>query len=180
MRLFALLLALCLAALPVSARPLTPEEDASLGKAVDAYLKAILASNAEKIVAAIPPRVVNIFAGTAGIEAKKVQKALVDQTKEMMKGSRFRDLSADRSALDAGEGTLSDGTAITWVIVPTAFTAEVGEAKTRNNQPVLALSEGGKWYFLRIDGEQQKQLVTIAYPFLEGVSFPAASATPIQ
>ena len=165
-------------ALPAAARPLTPDEEAGLAKSMDIYLRAIGAGNAERIVNGIPPRILNIFAGTSGIEAKNLEKTLTDQTAAMMAGSRFTDIAADRTALDAGDATLADGTGVTWVVVPTAFTAETGGARTRNAQPMLALREDEKWYFVRIDGEQQKQMVTIAYPFLSDVTFPAATVTP--
>jgi hypothetical protein len=165
-------------ALPAAARPLSPEEDAALTKSMDSYLYAIGAGDAERIVRGIPPRIMNIFAGTSGIEAKSLEKTLVDQTAKLMKGSKFTDVGADRSAFDAQDAALADGTAITWVVVPTAFTAETKTAKTRNEQPMLAIHEGKRWYFVRIDGPAQQQLVAMGYPFLAGVKFPAAKVTP--
>jgi hypothetical protein len=180
MRLIAGFLLGAMLALPAAARPLTSEEETGLAQSMDLYLRAIGSGNAERIVKGIPPRILNIFAGTAGIEAKNLEKTLIDQTAAMMAGSRFSDIAADRAALDAGDAVLADGTAVTWVVVPTAFTAETGGARTRNAQPMLALREGDRWYFVRIDGDQQKQMVTIAYPFLSEVRFPAATVTPVQ
>jgi hypothetical protein len=178
MRLVALVLALLVTALPAVARPLGAEEEKALGRAADAYLNAIKSGNAEKIVAAIPPRIVNVFAGSAGIESKEITRTLVAQTRELVKGSKFRDLKADRVGVEVNDATLADGTQVTWAVLPTTFTAEVGGSKTLNSQPMLAISEGGKWYFVRVDGPQQKQIVAIAYPFLSQVAFPEATSTP--
>ena len=135
-----LFLALSLA-LPLNARALSEEEQAGLTKAVDSYRRVTTAKNAEKIVATIPPRVLNVFAGTA---------------------------------------TLQDGTKVVWAVVPTQFAAEGKAGKSRNSQPLLAILESGKWYFSRIDGPQQQQIVSFAYPFIAGVSLPAATSTPLQ
>jgi hypothetical protein len=178
----ALLAAILMAgsALSAWARPLTAEEAESLNKAVTRYLSSIQSRNAESIVNAIPPRVLNIFAGTAGIEAKDLNAVLEKQTAELMKDSSFTDLTSDQTALDATDATMDDGTKVTWVAVPTAFTATVKGKKTRNEQALLALDEGGKWYFLRIDGAQQKMIAALAYPFLANATMPEPKVTPIN
>jgi hypothetical protein len=168
-----------LAALPAMSRPLTPEESGKLGASVDRYLSAIGSEDTEGIVNAIPPRILNVFAGTAGIEAKDLKPTLQKQMEAMMKDSSFTDLTSDQSALDATDVTMSDGTPVTWAVVPTAFTADVKGKKTRNSQPLLALSEGGKWYFLRIDSPQARMLASLAYPFLSDAKLPEANSTAI-
>ena len=180
MRLIAALIVLLSLALPAAARPLSEEETASLAKAVDSYIRATSSGDAVKIVKAIPPRILNIFAGSAGIEAKKLEKTLVDQTEVMTKGVKISDASAVKEGLNAEDAVLADGTPVTWVVVPTAFTAETGGKTTRNEQPLLALSEGGKWYFMRLDGAQQEQLAAIAYPFLADAEIPDGTVTPMN
>jgi hypothetical protein len=177
-RLAALALALLALASAASARPLTPEEADKLGGAVNRYLSAIGSEDSEGIVSAIPPRILNVFAGTAGIEAKDLKPTLEKQMSAMMKDSSFSDLTSDQTALDATDVTMADGTPVTWAVVPTVFTAEVKGKKTRNEQPLLALSEGGKWYFLRIDGPQARMLAALAYPFLGDATLPEARVTP--
>ena len=178
MRLLLSLVLFALLALPAVARPLTPAEDESLGKAVDLYLAAIGRGDAVKIVGALPPRMLNVFAGATGVEADKLTDTLVTQTKAMTKTAKFRDMAAGRAGLDAEDEALADGTNVTWVLLPTNFTTESNGQKTRHEQPLLALSEGGTWYFLRIEGPQSQQLVSVAYPFLAEVSFPPAKTAP--
>jgi hypothetical protein len=178
MRFIAALALGLLLALPAAARPLSPEEEAALTRSMDNYLRAIGSGDAERIVKGIPPRIMNIFAGTSGVEAKDLEKTLVEQTAAMMKGSSFTEIGADRSALDAQDATLADGSAVTWVVVPTAFTAEANGTRTRNEQPMLAIREGDGWYFVRIDGPAQQQMVAMGYPFLADVAFPKARVTP--
>ncbi len=178
-RLAALGVALALA-LPAAARPLKQAEAKALDKAVTAYLAAIGAGNAEGIVAAMPPRVVSVFAAATGMDEAKLKSTLVRQTGEVMKGTKVRDLSADQSALDAGEETLADGTRVIWVLVPTAFVSETGGKAMRNQQPLLAVREGRAWSFLRIDGKDRQDLAALAYPFLAGESFPGATSAPAE
>lgn len=169
-----------LLALPASARPLAEAEQAGLVKAVGGYLRATGNGDAEKIVATIPPRVLNVFAGTAGIEASQVKKTLIEQTKGLLKTTKFTDLKASDGPFDATDTTMADGTVVTWLVVPTEFTSQTNGTKTRNTQPLLALMEADKWYFTRIDGPQQQQLVGFAYPFIVDAKLPAASAVPLQ
>ncbi len=167
-------------AFPALARPLAPAEMETLTAAVDRYLSAIEKSDAPTIVGALPPRILNVFAGATGTEAGKLESTLIDQTKAMMKGTRFRDLAFGRSQLVAEDAALADGTAVTWVLIPTAFVSETKSGRTKHEQPLLALNEGGDWYFLRIEGPQSQQLAAIAYPFLAEVKFPPSSASAVQ
>jgi hypothetical protein len=166
--------------LPAHARALGEEEQAALMKSVESYLRATGAGNAEKIVATIPPRILNVFAGTTGIEASKMEATLVEQTEALLKTTKIRDFSVTGGPYEATDETLADGTAVTWVVVPIAFTAETGGKKSRNAQPLLALNEGGTWYFSRIDGPQQQQIVALAYPFIAGAKLPEATSAPAE
>lgn len=166
------------AALPAMARPLTGEESTRLGSAVDRYLSATASNDAEGLVAAIPPRILNIFSGTAGIEAKDLKPTLQKQLVTTLKDTRISDVTSDQSALDATDVTMGDGTAVTWSVVPTSFTVDVKGKKTLNKESVVALSEDGKWYILRVNSPQAKMLAAIAYPFISGVSLPEPEATP--
>lgn len=167
-------------ALPVNARALGDAEQADLLAAVNSYLRATGAENAEKIVATIPPRILNVFSGSSGIEASKLQKTLIAQTAELLKTTKFSQFQASKGPFDAQDATLADGANVTWVVVPTEFTSEAAGKKTRNAQPLLALFEAGKWYFTRIDGPQQQQIVAMAYPFIADAALPAASSTPLE
>lgn len=174
----ALVLSLLLAA-PLAARPLSEAEGVGLQKAVDSYRRVTVNKNAEKIVATIPPRVLNVFAGTAGIEASKVQETLIAQTAELLKTTEISDFVTAPGPFEGNDATLQDGTEVVWAVVPTQFTAEGKASKTRNSQPLLAILEGGKWYFSRIDGPAQQQIVSFAYPFIAEAKLPAATSAPL-
>jgi hypothetical protein len=166
-----------MAALPALARPLTGEESTRLGSAVDRYLSATASNDAEGLVAAIPPRILNIFSGTAGIEAKDLKPTLEKQLAATLKDTQISNVTSDQSALDATDVTMSDGTAVTWSVVPTTFTADVKGKKTLNKEAVVALSEGGKWYILRVNSPKAKMLAAIAYPFISDVTLPEPETT---
>lgn len=141
--LFTVLLSLVLA-LPAAARQLTEAEQAGLTKAIDAYGRATMSKNAEKIVATIPPRVLNVFAGTAGIEASQIKETLVAQTKELMKTNKISEFVTAPGPFVANDAKLDDGTDVVWVVVPTQFVAESDGKKNRHSQPLLALFEGDR------------------------------------
>jgi hypothetical protein len=180
MRFLSCLLFLIAFALPAAARPLTAEEADLLARAVENYRRVTEAKKAEEIVATIPPRVVNVVAGTAGIEASKITTALVDQTRELLKTSSISEFAIAPGPYEATDSRLADGTDVVWAVVPIQFVAEGDGRKTRNDQPLLAIFEGGTWYFSRIDGPAQQQLVGFSYPFMAEVSQPAAPQTPLN
>lgn len=165
-------------ALPAFARPPEAAEAKALQTAVTVYLNAIGRGEAARVVAALPPRVKNIFAGSAGIEAGKLDATLTEQTEVMLKSAKFSDLGADFDGLDVTDSVLTDGSKVTWAVVPTHFTIQTDKGKTQNAQPLLVVGEGGKWYMMRMESGQSQQLVAIAYPFLKDVKFPAPSSKP--
>ncbi|MBS0563311.1 MAG: hypothetical protein JSR87_02135 [Proteobacteria bacterium] len=179
MRFLAPLIVAVVAALPAAARPLSEAEAGGLAHAIDSYVRATTGNDAEGIVATIPPRILNIFAGASGIEASKVKETLVGQTRDLMKGARITDFTVSPGPYDAADATLADGTAVVWVVVPAEFTTDVKGKKTLNHQPLFAVREDGEWYFSRVDGPQQQQMVGMAYPFVAAVKLPAATATPV-
>lgn len=181
LRPFAAAVAIALAALlalPAAARELTADESGALNKAAASYLRAVERGDAEGIVAALPPRVLTVFGAAAGIEEAKLQKTLVEQTAALMKSTSFRDVAASGDVPQAGDAALDDGTQVVWAILKTSFISETAGKATQNWQPLLALNEGGKWYFLRVEGPQSKELASIAYPFLKGIDFPSAATAP--
>lgn len=167
-------------ALPAAARPLSEDEAASLASALTGYGRATEAKNAEKLVATIPPRVVNVVAGTAGIEAAKIQETLVEQTKAVLKTSTISNFVTAPGPFEANDAALADGTAVVWVVVPAQFDAKSDGKSSRNNQPLLAIREGESWFFSRIDGPQQQQIVALAYPFMAEAKLPAATQVPLD
>ena len=167
-------------AVPAAARPLGTDEAKQMSKSVGIYLRAIGRNEHERVIASLPPRVLNVFAGQAGIEASALVPTLAAQMKELTKGATFSDFTTDETTLDANDATLADGTPVTWVLVPTSFVAETKAGKSRNEQPLLVLREGDKWYMMRIEGAAQQQLVSYAYPFLAEVQIPPSVATPLN
>ena len=162
------------------ARPLDSTETETLDKALKVYFQAISGADADGIVAALPPRILNVFAGATGIETSKLRAVLAEQTRTLIKGTSFRDVTADETALDAEDSALSNGTRITWVLIPTAFVSETKGKATHNEQPLLAVHEMGKWNFLRIDNRERRDLAAIAYPFLKDEKFPEAKLRGIE
>lgn len=167
-------------AFPTLARPLTAPEAKSLDGAVSGYLRAIETGDAKMIVGAIPPRIIQLFAAQSGTDAATLEKTLAEQTQSLLGSSRFSELRAATGGADATESSLADGTGVVWAVIPTEFTVTQGEASTRNKQPMLALRESDAWYFIRIEGAAQSQMISLAYPFLADAKFPASTSTPTK
>lgn len=165
---------------PADARTLTESEASSLDRAATSYLRAVGRGDAERIVAALPPRILTVFGAASGIEQGKLTKTLVEQTAALMGKTRFTNVAASEEVPDAGDARLSDGTDVVWALLKTSFVTETDGKATQNWQPLLALNEGGAWYFLRVEGPQSKQLASIAYPFLKDINFPSSASAPVN
>lgn len=180
MRILLAVLVLLSLSLPLTARPLSEAEAAGLTKALEGFFRANTSGDAARIVATLPPRVVNVFAGTAGIEADDVQSALAKQTADLMKTTKVSEFVAAPGPYDAQDATLGDGSSVVWVVIPTQYVTATDKVKSRNSQPLFAVLENNHWYFSRIDGVQQQQLLSFAYPFIATATLPASSVTPLQ
>lgn len=180
MRLLISLALSALLALPAAARPLGDAEQSGLTKALKAYGNATTNGDAAKIVATIPPRILSVFAGTTGLEASKVQDALIGQTEKLIENTKVFDFVVAPGPYEATDATLADGTSLVWVIVPAQFTTEAKGLKTLNHQPLFAVLEEGSWYFSRVDGPQQQQVVAMAYPFIATAKLPLSTAAAVQ
>ena len=180
MRFIATLFAVFLLALPAQARDLTPEETRTLKSAINGFTRAMERGNARKIAGTIPPRVLNMIAGTSGMKVKDLEKAMVEQTAAVMKSATFSDLTIDQQNLDATDATMSDGTEIVWTMVPSTFRMTVGEKTTMNEQTMLALRDGRSWYLIRVAEPAQRQMISLVYPFLADIEFPEPVSTPVD
>ncbi len=180
MRILATLFAVLLLALPAQARELTSEESRSLKSAINGFTRAMERGNARKIAATVPPRVLNMIAGTNGLKVRDLEKAMVEQTAAVMKSATFSDLTINQQDLDATDATLSDGTEIVWTLVPSTFRMTVGDNTTQNEQAMLALRDGRSWYLIRVAEPAQRQMISIVYPFLADADFPEPVSTPIE
>lgn len=174
----ALALAL-LAAFPAAARSLDGTERQRLDAVVAAYARALEAGDAAALTATLPPRLLRFHAGMTGMKIDALTAAMTEQTAAMFAGTRFGALTADVAAAEADAARLPDGSEVTWAVLPAAFEVAQGGQRSRVSQPILALRDGGEWYLIRIDPSQQQVLAAV-YPFLAGLSLPAATVIPLN
>lgn len=174
----ALALAL-IAAFPAMARSLDATERQRLDVVVAAYASALEAGDAAALTATLPPRLMRFHAGLAGMSLEKLTAAMTEQTAAMFSATSFGALTADSAAAEADAAALSDGTDVTWAVLPATFEVEQGGKRSRVSQPILALRDGGDWYLIRIDPRQQQVLAAV-YPFLADIALPAATVTPLN
>lgn len=180
LRPLAAILLLLLWVLPGAARPLTDVEGRRLDRALSTYFGAWERGDAAKIVAKMPPRLLGVFAGATGVEARNLNAMLVEQVRGRLKAVRASDPEADRDGLMVEEATLADGATVLWGLLPVRFVSRSGTEAQLNEQPLLVIREGGTWYFLRIDGPEWRGLAAIAYPFLAGVAMPEPRVMPLR
>ena len=86
---FTAIAAALLLALPAAARPLETAEAKTLDQALSAYLAAIEKGDATRIVGAIPPRILALFAAQSGMDVQKLEHLPLHLDKLFQLGSPF-------------------------------------------------------------------------------------------
>jgi hypothetical protein len=172
------LIALPLApASPAWARALNPQEKADLAKTVTEFDTAMRESRFDKIVETMPPRVLGVMAGRAGVPVAQMRDALIATSKNLMESVKMPAFGMDLAKTEYKE--LPSGTP--YAVIPTSTIIESGPStRIKQNIHTIALLDGGKWYLVRIDDAKQIAILREAYPEFTGVEFPRGTMEAVK
>jgi hypothetical protein len=127
------------------------------------------AGNMGAIFDYMPAKVVEKLAKDAGISQDALFAAMQDEIDSAMRQVTIHNFSMDMDA--ASWQNTPDGT-IGYALIPTVTDMTVvGIGKVHATGETLAFAEGAKWYLVRVDDASQAQLLTVAYPSFDGVTF---------
>ncbi|MGX1309420.1 hypothetical protein AB7M35_004178 [Amorphus suaedae] len=171
------LLTLLVLAGPALALELPAQDRAALETRVETFDTAIRANDTDQIVDVVPPKVLAFIADKAGVPLDKLKEGLATQIEQAMADVTIVSFGMDLDTAEVGESA----TGRTYLLVPThtVMQAEtVGKVETKTH--TLAFADGGKWYLVRLDNEQQKAILKEAYPEFADITFPEGTIEIVE
>lgn len=147
----------------------TATELSTLKRDVSAFNRATEQNDAAKVIGALPPRVIPSFSKGSNLSSAQVRDTLVQNARAFGAQADPRGMTADLTDLSLTDvKTRHDGT-LSWGLVKLSGTAMSGSKRVAFSTTALALLQEKQWYFARIDGAGQAQLIRQAYPELKGL-----------
>ncbi|HEV7274783.1 MAG TPA: hypothetical protein VGN80_00680 [Devosiaceae bacterium] len=175
-RLLLAVAAVALLAAPAAARELSAEEKSALAERIATFDAAMVDSDIEALIDVVPPKVIATIAEGAGASEAQLREALIEQSREAMAAVELISFAMDLEAADYRQ--LPDGTP--YVTIPTETVLDAGAGKTRVSTQTLALLETGRWYLVRIDDQQQVDILKAVYPEFSGVEFQPGTMEAVE
>lgn len=166
------MLALLVVAMPSqgSARPLAAGEQTSLASTVASFAQAMKEATFDRIVATVPPRILEHIAKKNGIEAEQIKLGMIEVMRKAFASVRFESFGMDLAAAATKE--LPDGEP--YVLIPTHMAiAHMSGQRVERKTQTLALMDGGTWYLVRISEAPQVAMLREVYPQFATVELPS-------
>ena len=154
------------------ARSLDDKEKTALSATIAEFDAAMRASNFNRVVATVPPKVVTAIASKANVDVEKLRVMMVDLMKNMLKSVKIESFSMDTKGMEYKETP----TGTPYALVPTETVVAAGDqGRFKQKSQTLALIDEGKWYLVRMSDLQQLVVVREVYPEFMNVEFPQGS-----
>lgn len=173
-----LLFILCLST-SVQADALGAADQAALDATRTRFIQALKDQDFDIIVSVIPPKLVAEIAGTAGVSAEELLKALPKVLEQSMKQVAFTSAEITTENLDATR-VVAGGEEYFWGFAPSTFEMKISGRNFKATGHTLALLDAGEWYLIRTSETDKVTLMRKIYPFFEAVEFPAEAVTTID
>jgi len=162
---------------PLAAEVLSDADSSALQTRISSFNTAFAAADFDEVMTTMPPRVLNFIAERSGMTPEALLEAMVTQTEAAMETITVEDFGM--SLEDATTGVTDQGD--TYAILPTTVLMDIQNVgKMRGVNSTLALKDEGKWYLIRVDNEQQLQLLRTVYPGFENIDFPIGTLEPVE
>lgn len=150
------------------ARGLNDAEKASLSTTVNDFNGAIKSANIDRISQTVPPRIFDLLAKKANIDAAVIRETMLQLLKSTMKETPFEDFSMDLQQAAFKETPQGEP----YALIPTQVSLAVEGKRFKVSTHTLALLDGETWYLVRVSEEQQVMLLREAYPNFVAEKFP--------
>ncbi|WP_208435683.1 hypothetical protein [Bartonella phoceensis] len=164
--LFSILLCIAFVISTTQASTITNQKLIALEKAAFAYSKAIQNSDANAILNAIPPQIINSFTAKKKFSKSQFQQIMKSQIERLAENYKIEDIHIDQKR--KREGKLDNGTS--YFIIPVKFVTKTNSGKKCSIQTeIIALLDNDRWYFIRGNDEAILNITSEAFPGLEKV-----------
>ncbi|WP_455465526.1 hypothetical protein [Bartonella sp. B39] len=148
----------------------------TLEKAAFAYSKAIKNADANAILNAIPPQIINSLTAKKNLSKPQFQQIMKKQIEQLAENYKIESIHIDQK--QKREGKLDNG--IPYFVIPVEFVTATNAGKKCSIQTeVIALFYNNQWYFIRGNDEAILNITTEAFPGLEKIKVNPQKITKI-
>ena len=176
-RLIVMALALAFSSVIVAARPLTDSERSGLADTVATFDAAMHGGDYAAVTKTIPPKVLGFIANKGGIDVAKLRGMVIEQMAKALAEVKIEDFSMDLAKAEYRE--LETGEP--YVLIPTETIMDAGDkGKFKATSQTLAFIDEGEWYLLRVNEQQQVEIMREVYPQFVGVEFDSGSVEALK
>lgn len=170
-------LALSSFGLPLSAQSLPETDLTAIDTAVDDFNTAFTDSDFSKTTTYIPPNVMSHIAQNGNISVEQLKVMMVELTQEALATVTLKSFVMETSAATYGT-TDADRP---YALIPTrTLMAVPNVGDVEGISTTLALKDDGTWYLMRIEQEQQIDILRTVYPDFNSIDFPPGSMNVIE
>jgi len=170
------LIGLLAPAAPVAARDLTDAEKADLTEAVTAFEAAMSEMDFEKILSVTPPRITAHIADQAGMPIDELRKMTITLMRDAMGQVEIEEMGMDME--NATYTATPDGTP--YALIPTRTVVKAGDMRVASETASLALYDDGAWRLIRVDEQQQIDILRSVYPSFAEVELPTGETKILE
>ena len=173
-RAFAFMALFILGLTVAQARDVQPDEMAALETRIATFEDAIRANDFEGTIAVVPPPMLEAIAQTANVSVEELKSAIAEQMASMQGSIEFESFGMELD--EATEAELPDGNP--YLLIPTQSVINIPDVGTMTSDThTLAFQDGGEWYLVRIEDQNQIDILRQVYPGFADVEFPESSTS---
>ncbi|KEC54516.1 hypothetical protein [Bartonella koehlerae] len=175
--LFPILLCIAFIISITQAYTITSPKLTTFEKAASAYSKALQNADANAILNAIPPQIINSLIAKKNLNKSQFQQIMKSQIQRLAENYKIESIQINQKK--KREGTLDNG--IPYFVIPVNFITTTNSGKKRSIQTeVIALFSDNQWYFIRGNDEAILNITNDAFPGLEKIKINPQKITKIM
>jgi len=152
-------------------------ERSGLADTVATFDAAMHGADYAAVTKTIPPKVLGFIANKGGIDVAKLREVVIEQMAKALAEVKIEDFSMDLAKAEYRE--LETGEP--YVLIPTETIMDAGDkGKFKATSQTLAFMDEGEWYLLRVNEQQQVEIMREVYPQFVGVEFDSGSVEALK
>ncbi|AFR26473.1 hypothetical protein [Bartonella quintana] len=174
--LFLILLCITFIISITQAYTITSQKLTTFEKAAFAYSKALQNADANAILNAIPPQIIDSLTTKKNLSKSQFQQIMKSQIEQLAENYKIESIQIDQK--QKREGKLDNG--IPYFVIPVQFVTTTNAGKKRSIQTeVIALLSNNQWYFIRGNDKTILSITSEAFPGLEKIKINPRKITKI-
>ncbi|EJF86080.1 hypothetical protein [Bartonella rattimassiliensis] len=169
---------LCIALITsiTQAHTITNQKLIALEKATAAYSKALKNADANAILNAIPPEIINNLTTQKNLSKSQFRQIMTSQIERLAEDYKIESIHIDQK--QKREGTLDNG--IPYFVIPVELITKTSAGKKCSIQTeIIALFDNNQWYFIRSNDESILNITNKIFPGLEKVKINPQKITKV-